>query len=108
MSEDKPKMINLLLADNVGISEVGVLDGNGPTGEGIRRVDSDGHSSGTDQRGDDVQESISGPTVKGEEGTEQTCEILMEKLNHDGGGMGSSRITDQSGLDRWVFAFRKY
>jgi hypothetical protein len=51
MSEDKPKMINLLLADNVGISEVGVLDGNGPTGEGIRRVDSDGHSSGTDQRG---------------------------------------------------------
>ena len=60
MSEDKPKMINLLLADNVGISEVGVLDGNGPTGEGIRRVDSDGHSSGTDQRGDDVQESISG------------------------------------------------
>jgi hypothetical protein len=31
MSEDKTKMINLPLADNVGISEVGVLDGKGPT-----------------------------------------------------------------------------
>jgi len=42
------------------------------------------------------------PTVKGEEGTEQTCEILMEKLNHDGGEW--VRVESPTSLD-WIDGF---
>ena len=84
MGEEKPKITKLILDDNQSIAERVILDQNGPTGESVRCVDSEGHSSGIDQRGNEIQEHISGPTVKGEAGTRETCEILIAKLNQDG------------------------
>ena len=58
--------------------------GEGPSGEGVRRVDDKGHSSAIDRQDENVSEKIWGPTIKNEEGTPETCQILMEKLNELG------------------------
>ena len=80
MEENEPKTVEINVDDQVGVSEVIIATGEGPSGEGVRRVDSEGHLVGIDQTGEDVNEFIAGPTIQGEQGRKATCEILMEKL----------------------------
>ena len=86
MEIEKPKIVILSIEENQEpLSETTVLTQNGPSGEGIRRVDSEDHSVAVDARNDDIEEFIAGKTIKNEEGTKKTCEILVSKLNYDDG-----------------------
>jgi len=81
MAENEPKTVEINVGgDQVSASEVTIATGEGPSGEGVRRVDSEGHSVAIDQTGEAVNEFIAGPTIQGEQGRKPTCEILMERL----------------------------
>jgi hypothetical protein len=84
VGENETKKLEVNLWDQIAVSEVMIGTGEGPSGEGVRRVDDKGHSTAIDRKGENVSERISGPTIQNEEGTRETCQILMEKLNELG------------------------
>jgi hypothetical protein len=85
LEEDNSKLRKINISEQIPTSETLIATTGGPSGDGIRRVDSEGHSVGVDQKGETIFETIEGRTVQNEEGTRLTCQILMEKLNELGG-----------------------
>jgi hypothetical protein len=94
MADPEADVIKVIaIEDEIGVSEVIIGTGEGPSGTSIRRADSQGHSAGVDQRGTQLIETISGRPVQNEEGTPETCQILMERLNQLGGSWESLELT---------------
>lgn len=107
MARDEPQTVKIDISEQLGVSEVMIGTGEGPSGMGIRRVDSKGHSVGVDQRGIEVTEIISGPTVQNEQGTEETCQILMAKLNELGADWNRLQTpTEHTAIDGRLYSRR--
>jgi hypothetical protein len=81
MDGEKPRVVLLPIRDSLDVGDEAIGDIKGPTAEGIRRSDSEGHSMASDVVGENVRQSFSGPTLKNEERTLKTCRILISRLN---------------------------
>jgi hypothetical protein len=99
MDGEKPRIVLLPITDSLDLGDEAIGDTKGPTAEGIRRSDSEGHSMASDVVGENVRQSFSGPTLKNEERTLKTCHILLSRLNATKSKWGEPEYLNEGYVD---------